>query len=130
MSVLIVEDEWILADAMANDVAAWGFEVVGPVGSVKSALTILETEHVTAAILDVSLGGASTSFPIAKALRARNIPFCFMTGYIRGQLPDEFRDAALFVKPCEGVVLREHMQTWIQPHRHTADSGDRANASI
>lgn len=107
--VLVVEDEWLLAEAMTHDITAEGYQVIGPVGTVGHALALLETEKVSAAILDYSLGG-STSFPIARALRARNIPFCFMSGYMREQLPEEFNDVPLFVKPCEGHVLRQQVR--------------------
>jgi len=113
--VLIVEDEWLLAEAISNAITAGGCEVVGPVRTVKHALELLETEQVTAACLDVSLNDTSHSFPIARALQARNVPFCFISGYTRHQLPKEFHHIPLFVKPCEVRVIREQILALISP---------------
>jgi hypothetical protein len=34
-----------------------------------------------------------------------------MSGYVREQLPEEFHDTPLFMKPCDGRHLRNHIET-------------------
>ena len=56
-------------------------------------------ERFQIAVLDVNLG-AETSLPIADALRARDIPYVFATGYgEQFQLPEEHRGVAVLQKP-------------------------------
>ena len=38
-------------------------------------------------------------FPLASALRARQVPFAFLTGYDASRLPPEYRDYPLLSKP-------------------------------
>jgi DNA-binding response OmpR family regulator len=102
--VLIVEDEWLLADTLADCLRDYGGDIVGPAPSVAAALELVDREPITAAILDISLGGEK-SFPIARALRDRKIPFVFTTGYLTGDLPTEFRDVELVSKPFDQNIL-------------------------
>ena len=66
----------------------------------------LDYTRFDAAILDVNLY-TETSFAIAEALQARDIPFVFATGY--GEtivLPDRFKDVFVVSKPYVADVLR------------------------
>ena len=40
-----------------------------------------------------------TIYPVADALRARNVPFFFSTAHDRAQLPERFRDVPVCAKP-------------------------------
>jgi CheY-like chemotaxis protein len=98
--VLIVEDEYFLADETRRKLEDIGAVVVGPVGTVKGALELLETEKIDAAILDIHLIDELV-FPVAEALDRRNIPFVFATGYDPSILPAKFTGFALCEKPAE-----------------------------
>jgi len=76
-----VEDDFLQADAMSRELGALGIDIVGPVGSVESALEwVSANEPVEGAILDVNLGG-EWCYPVATALQERDIPLVFWTGY-------------------------------------------------
>jgi DNA-binding response OmpR family regulator len=77
--LLVVEDEWLIADEISHHLRKAGHEVVGPVPSVCQALSMIN-EDVDAALLDFSLNEEDSS-PIAEELAARGIPFAFLTGY-------------------------------------------------
>jgi two-component system, response regulator PdtaR len=81
-SVLIVEDERLIALDLQDILDGWGCEVIGPVASVSAALRLIEELSPDAAILDVHLNG-ETSEPIADVLRARACPFLVLTAYQR-----------------------------------------------
>jgi DNA-binding response OmpR family regulator len=55
--VLIVEDEYFLADDMAHALQQFGAQVVGPVPSTAKALALLADKTVDAAVLDINLNG-------------------------------------------------------------------------
>jgi CheY-like chemotaxis protein len=79
--VLIVEDDYFLAQSMQSAFAKLGAEVIGPVPTVDAALDLIdESQTLDAAVLDLNLRGRM-AYPIADALRSRGIPFVFATGY-------------------------------------------------
>jgi DNA-binding response OmpR family regulator len=98
--VLVIEDEYFLADDIARSLQSCGAEILGPVSEIESASRILNFEIVNAAVLDINLKGQIV-FPIARALRARNVPFVFTTGYDRRIIDAEFRDVLVWEKPFD-----------------------------
>jgi CheY-like chemotaxis protein len=105
--ILIAEDEYLIALALASEVAASGARVVGPVGGVDAALNIINTVDLDGAILDIDLKGQPT-FLVTDALAARHIPFVFGTGYIRAcDAPARHAQVPCLQKPfAPGVVCR------------------------
>jgi CheY-like chemotaxis protein len=97
--VLVVEDEYFLADDMAQVLAGLGAEVLGPVSTRDQALALLSSdERIDAAVLDINLRG-QTVFPVADALTERRIPFVFSTGYGQASLPPAYQEVPLWEKP-------------------------------
>jgi len=97
--VLVVEDEYLLADDLSLALSSAGAEVLGPVPSVEEAIaTIVSEQKIDLAVLDVNLRGDMV-FPVADALMERGIPFAFATGYDRDALPDRFTTVPRFEKP-------------------------------
>lgn len=97
--ILVVEDEWLLADSLALGFQDLGHVVLGPVADTASSARLIEAELPDAAILDVHLGD-ETSFDIARELVKRRIPFAFLTGYSHGTLPREFENVPVIMKPA------------------------------
>lgn len=104
--VLLVEDEFLLATRVADEFGQLGVEAVGPAGNVEQALELVEHGgHLDAAVLDTDLRGDAV-YPIADALRARGVPFVFVTGYEQ-PIPGEYRNVVRFRKPIDPArVLR------------------------
>ena len=98
--ILLVEDEYLIAWALQDDLQRSGAHVIGPAASVEDALALLANERVDGAILDVSLGQEKV-FPVAEALAARGIPFVFATGY--SDLPSTWHHVPRFEKPVEAA---------------------------
>ncbi|MGY2049794.1 response regulator [Methylobacterium sp. JK268] len=106
--ILVAEDEYLLADDLAQVLARAGAEVIGPVGTGREALALLAARTVDAAILDIGLREAD-GFAIADLLSLRRIPFVFATGYSRLALPDAYRSAPVFEKPVDYRGLVAHL---------------------
>ena len=96
--ILLVEDEYLIAWALQDELQGSGAHVIGPAASVEDALALLASEPVDGAILDVSLDREKV-FPVAEALSERGIPFVFATGY--SDLPPEWQHVPRFEKPVE-----------------------------
>ena len=105
--MLVVEDEYFLADDIARVLARLGAEVVGPIATRDDALARLgEGEPLDAAVLDINLHG-QTCYPVADALRARGVPFVFATGYDRAVLPEAYGGVPRWEKPFDpGRLVR------------------------
>jgi CheY-like chemotaxis protein len=105
--VLVVEDDYFLADDIRIEFERAGAEVLGPVGRVKDALHLLEgCERLDGAILDINLGGEKV-YDVADALQARAIPFVFATGYDAEIIPERYTRVLRCEKPIEPVKIGE-----------------------
>ncbi len=99
MRILVVEDNALVADMIADILVMAGAEVVGPTGWVATALELAGDGRLHGALLDVNLHG-DPSFPVAAVLRQRGIPFIFLTGYGEPDaLPPVFRGVPRLIKP-------------------------------
>lgn len=113
LRVLLVEDEYLLADHLADVLASIGSTAVGPAGSVGHALELIRrAPRIDAAILDVNLDGERV-YPVADMLRERGIPFVFSSGYGAESLPERFRDMQVMdklvtVRHVRGALERLH----------------------
>jgi CheY-like chemotaxis protein len=99
--VLVVEDEYLLATKVAGAFAELGVKTIGPAGTVKRALELVEhSSHLDGAVLDIKLRDGVV-YPVADALRARGVPFVFTTGYNEHAIPDRYKDVARYEKPFD-----------------------------
>lgn len=97
--VLVVEDEYLLADDLRDTLEEEGAEVLGPVADTDGAFALIGPgEQVDAALLDINLSGESV-FPLADALVERGVPLAFATGYDRQAIPERFAAVARLEKP-------------------------------
>ena len=112
--VLVVEDEALVLMLLTDMVEESGAVVVGPASTVAEALELAQDADIEAALLDVNLNGQPV-FPVAAALRARGVPFAFLTGYGRAGLPDEYADASVLQKPFQFDHLMERLQALLVP---------------
>lgn len=99
--ILLVEDEFFIAEDMACQLEAGGAEVVGPVASVNAAIGLIEqTERIDGAIVDLNLQGVM-SWPIVDALRQRGVPCVFATGYDQASIPARYAEIVRCEKPVD-----------------------------
>lgn len=103
--VLVVEDEYFLADDVVQALETLGEEVVGPVPSRDKAIALLVSgESIHAAVLDINLQGEDV-FPVADALTERGIPFVFATGYDQSSVPARYDGVRRWEKPFNPAEL-------------------------
>lgn len=100
LRVLLVEDEPLIAMDLSDAIGQIGATVVQVAQSVEEALLAAKTLDFDVALLDGNLRGSPVNV-VAHTLRLRSIPFCFISGYSREQLPREFQDAPLLTKPVD-----------------------------
>jgi two-component sensor histidine kinase/CheY-like chemotaxis protein len=103
-SVMLVEDEAIVAMAVNDSLVDLGFSVIGPFSRVSDACRALQNNQVDAAILDVNLNGEMV-YSLAELLTAQKIPFVFATGYGAESIESRFEHIPVLQKPIEKDML-------------------------
>ena len=99
--VLLVEDEYFIAEDMVRMFESSGAHVVGPVASVEAALDLIdETDVLDGVVLDVNLQG-EMAYPVAEALMSRGVPFVFATGYDKVSVPERYAHVTRCEKPVD-----------------------------
>jgi len=102
--VLVVEDDYWLANDIADALSANGAHVVGPVGEFKEALEQVERGGFDVAVLDVNLHDRSV-YPVADHLEQAAVPYLFATGYSAEVIPRRFRHVVRLEKPYDSRRL-------------------------
>lgn len=98
ITILVVEDDFLIADDLSRELRDEGARVLGPAASLAEGLAQVADQRPDLAVLDIDLDGQPV-FPLADALRAQAVPFLFATGLDPEALPERFRDVPRFDKP-------------------------------
>lgn len=98
LSILVLEDEYILADDARRVLLRAGAAVVGPFGEASEALAAAEQSKPDCALLDLDLG-TGPDFGPARALKRRGVPLVFFTGHDMAVVPPDLRHERFLEKP-------------------------------
>jgi CheY-like chemotaxis protein len=104
--ILVVEDEFLLADEIVDWLVLRGAKPVGPAATLPQGLDLLEqSPAVDCAVLDINLAGTMV-FPLALELRRRGIPLLFASAYAQDvTFPDELKHTPRLKKPFSEAQL-------------------------
>lgn len=117
--ILIAEDNYLMATEVEQFLRDCGYAVAGTAPSVERGLALIANNNVDGAVLDVDLAG-TPSFPMCRALKAKGVPFLFLSAYSPNTIvPAEFSKTLQLTKPFEPAVLRLALKTLVGP---TADA--------
>ena len=98
--VLVVEDEWFIADEIRAALERCGAGIVGPAPDVERARELAQAGGFDCAVLDINLHGEKV-FAFARELKDQGRPIVFATGYGAAFVPPDLRDAPHFEKPLQ-----------------------------
>ncbi len=88
--ILVVEDEWIIANDIKDSLADMGYRVTAIASSGEDALAKVEEEPPDLVLMDIVLKGEMTGIATAQAIRARrDIPVIFLTAYDNQYMVDQ-----------------------------------------
>lgn len=109
-TVLVVEDEFIVAFDLAETVRDEGFMLAGPYADGQEALRMLHHDHPDAAILDVHLADGDV-YPLADVLTQLGIPILFHSGHEPPEkLLARYPNARACTKPCTPCELLTNLR--------------------
>jgi len=102
--VLVVEDEYILADDLKKELEVHGAKVVGPIGNLGAAQDQVSRDGFDVAVIDVKPDN-KLAWSIADELMQQKIPFGFVTGYGADAIPERFQHIVRWEKPWDKSKL-------------------------
>ncbi|RUT30376.1 response regulator [Arsenicitalea aurantiaca] len=103
--ILLVEDDYFLAQELARDLTSAGAEIVGFAPTLERATAIADGDaEIDGAVLDINLRDR-TVFPAIEGLRLRGVPVVFVTGYDDAIVPERYRDIPRLTKPADPACI-------------------------
>jgi DNA-binding response OmpR family regulator len=99
-SVLVVDDDFVLAMDARSTLEEAGATVVEPFGSADHALASLQEHHPDIAVVDLNLG-SGLSFDLVQALLDQGVSTLIVTGYDQRVVPPELAGLPYLQKPVE-----------------------------
>jgi DNA-binding response OmpR family regulator len=113
-TVLVVEDQAILALAMGYELTLDGFAVAGPFPSSREAEDWLMGARPDCAVLDIRLGDGDDTGALAEELVRRGIPVIVVSAFQRETSPVQIAAAFWLEKPAARKALASAIRTVTQ----------------
>tara|TARA_A100001518_G_C1194006_1_gene38895 strand:+ start:73 stop:600 length:528 start_codon:yes stop_codon:yes gene_type:complete len=105
--VLVLDDEWLVADQTSQYLGEAGMEVIGPFHALEEARDFAEDGEVDLAVLDYNIDGTPVT-PLVQDLQAKGVPVIIVSGYgSRLELPQGTLGVDFMPKPVAGASLIE-----------------------
>ena len=121
MRAMIFEDDFLLADALADALTQLGFDVATRASTYAAAWEAANHGDADLAVADLDLRGELV-YPVLDRLAQRGIPFIMATGTATHDLPTRLVAAPRISKPYNKAELRQA----IAAIRRAVDSADTA----
>ncbi|HEY0300347.1 MAG TPA: response regulator [Rhizomicrobium sp.] len=115
--ILIVEDNFVVADALKFLIEGYDGVVVGMAPNLERAFAALAAQPVDVAVLDINLNETSV-VPLAEQMHAGGGRFVFLSGYgDLALLPEHLRDRPRLDKPVDAERLVQTLRDLVPPRR-------------
>jgi DNA-binding LytR/AlgR family response regulator len=127
VKVLIVEDEFLIAEDIAMRLTDFGYSIVGCASSAAEAIKILEKHPVDIALLDINIQGELDGIDLAAQIKEHyGIPFIFLSSLANKQVVERAKDvqpSAYLLKPFNDrqvqVSIEMAMDSFSGTHKGT-----------
>jgi two-component SAPR family response regulator len=112
--VLIIENDFLIAEMIHDMVRDLGYTVTRTVHRMPSALKELSKENFDGALVNIGIDEQKHGVDIADILTEMGMPFGFITGYAHS-LVDRHADVPLLQKPFSARQLRDLLEKLVGP---------------
>ena len=129
ISVLLVEDEAILAIDVTAIIEMAGGRVVGPAYSLGQGFNWLDRGKFDCAVLDINLHDELV-FELADALIERGIPFVFLSSHSLNVAPPHLREGRLVHKPFSTFSLIRAIKAEVAAKQGVAAAEPPASSGV
>lgn len=112
--VLVVEDEYMIADDIVCELRKAGAEVIGPAASVPQAIRLIaQTPQLDVAVLDINLR-ETLAYPLIDRLIEADVRVLITSGYDEGMIPERYRHLPRCEKPVSPPKLRRAVEALLR----------------
>tara|TARA_R110002051_G_scaffold75791_1_gene137771 strand:- start:302 stop:2212 length:1911 start_codon:yes stop_codon:yes gene_type:complete len=120
-SILIVEDEFIVANDLSCFLKNENYNVLGIAASVDEALQFIDKQIPEMVLLDIHLKGELTGIDLARILQKISVPFIYLSAYSNKSILDEAKSTkpyGFLVKPFreKDILITLEIATYHQDH--------------
>jgi hydrogenase-4 transcriptional activator len=131
--ILIVEDEFIVANDLRLILEKAGYRVIGIAASVEEAIQIIQAEQPDVVLLDIHLKGKSTGIDLAYHLRERHIAFVYLSANSNQRVLEAAKATepyGFLVKPFRTKDVLITLDIARYRHKHSLEAGLRQEAVL
>lgn len=122
--VLIVEDEYIIANTLELMLQQAGYIITGIADSVSEALSLIQEQQPDIVLLDIYLRGPETGIDLAKRLEDKGIPFIYISANDNPSVLDavkETQSSGYIVKPFREKDVLTTLEISRYRHAHSVE---------
>ncbi len=129
-SILIVEDEWVVARDMQRCLEDAGYRVAGTVSSPDEALQKIASDPCDLVLIDIVLG-PHDGMELAERLQERELPFVYVTAHTDSDTLTRAKETGplgYVVKPFDDRQLRSTIELALHAAEQRRKASDEAEA--
>ncbi|MVM41812.1 response regulator [Spirosoma sp. HMF3257] len=122
--MLIVEDEYIIANDLELILGEAGYPVIGVADSVAEALALMDQQKPDIVMLDIYLKGKETGIDLAKQLEELSIPFIYISANDNKSVLEAVKATqpiGYIVKPFRGKDILTTLEISRYRHAHSVE---------
>ena len=112
LTILVVEDEWLIGEELKDQLQSLGHTVLGPALNCAAALEIVFRTKPDLAVVDTQLG-SETCEAVLDELSAQQVPVLICSAHLEHDLPAFARPYPLLSKPFAAFAVQQALA----PHR-------------
>lgn len=110
-NILILEDEIFTGIDIATSIMDAKGTVIGPIASAHDVMMIIESTHIDAAILDITLYEGQANPLIDKLVEQSRLVIIHSSSPLPPLMPKRYADIQYYFKPTPTYVLRQALLT-------------------
>ncbi|QEC40280.1 sigma 54-interacting transcriptional regulator [Pseudobacter ginsenosidimutans] len=131
--LLIVEDEFVVANDLRLILQKVGYQVCGMADSFQSALDMIEEHQPTLVLLDIYLKGPKTGIDLARILHEKDIAFVYLSANNNQKVLEEAKATqpyGFLVKPFREKDVLVALEIAYYRHAHSLEAKLRKEQSL
>jgi len=131
--ILIVEDEFIIADTLSRIIKKAGYELSGIANTVKEALEIIDQKQPDFALIDIQLIGELSGIDLANSLTELNLPFIFISANSNQkilELAKKTKPYGFVIKPFRDKDVTVALEIALYRYENNREIGFRQDTAL
>lgn len=120
-NILVVEDEWVVADQICSNLREFGYTVCSTASTGEEAIRKVETDRPDLILMDIVLNGGMDGIEAVERITLQfDIPVVYLTAYTKPEYIERAKQTKPFgylVKPFKEHELHSNIEMALHKHR-------------